>query len=254
VFAPFICELSPILDSCLCTNTHNSLETGIDIRKFNGESCTFTKSSHSYTKPTFPGQIIYDKVYTAKQAKSEHLIEIWEAETGLVFSDTFPQDGNLQSMGYNKPVETAKHHVPPSRKNATVSKVKSSTAASAASSAATKATKSSAAKKRPAAETPDQEVSEEETSPMPAKSAAGPSKSAKSASNVSTQAQTDLSQWLPVPATNPTSIRTYSGGPRSISNIRNKCTACRLNGRSCDFGRPCGTCIRSGNAYECNYN
>lgn len=223
------------------TNTHNSLDAGIDIRKSDGTSCTYTRSSHTYTNPTFTGQLIYDKVNTAKQAKAEHLIDIWEAETGLVFLDTFPQDNKLQSVGFNK-------------KGATASKAKSSATAPAKLPAGTQATVASAGKKRPATGTPHQEVSEGEgeTLPKKTKSAAGPSKSAKPGK---AKVQADLSNWLPVPANNPPSTKSATGGvSRSITDIRRKCTACRLNGRACDFARPCGTCVRQGNAFGCTYD
>jgi hypothetical protein len=112
-----------------------STPLGIDIQKADGTSCTFTKSSHAYTNPTFPGAVIRDKV-GAGQMGTEFLIDLWESETNLVFASTFPQ-GQLKTIGFNDPSQTAKHHKPPSRKGATISK--STTAASAQRSAATKA-------------------------------------------------------------------------------------------------------------------
>jgi hypothetical protein len=115
-----------------------STPLGIDIQKADGTSCTFTKSSHAYTNPTFPGAVIRDKV-GAGQMGTEFLIDLWESETDLVFASTFPQ-GQLKTIGFNNPSQTAKHHKPPSRKGATISK--STTAASAQRSAATKASSS----------------------------------------------------------------------------------------------------------------
>jgi hypothetical protein len=111
---------------------------GIDIRKSDGTSCTFTRSSHAHTNPTFDGALIRDKV-AAKQVGHELVIDLWELETGLVFASAFPSSVNLKSIGFNAPSQTAKFHKPPSRKNATISK--SVTAASAQKSAATKATR-----------------------------------------------------------------------------------------------------------------
>ena len=114
---------------------------GIDIRKADGTSCTFTKSSHAHTDPTFDGELIRDKV-SAKQVGTELIIDLWEWETGLVFASAFPSSVNLRSIGFNAPSQTAKFHKPPSRKNATISK--SVTAASAQKSAATKASRNKA--------------------------------------------------------------------------------------------------------------